>query len=280
MEKIKNILGFLSLSKDGIYSAEIPFSQQEVELKMRSEVASREYSNYFEVISKNHSIPVMDREVKRFLKKIKSNGIILDIGGCWGWHWRNIPIERPDVKVIVVDFLRENLNHAKKFLRDFIGTHVYLVHADATSLPFQDQIFDGVWTVQTFQHIPDFKKACSEAFRVLKSEGTFINYSLNKTPMNRIIYFLLGKKFHSEGKVEGSFFLNRANIAQKEILVDFYGRKNVVEGYSECFFHPDLRITFSGRKNNFLGILDYYYSKIYGLNTLLARQKSFAATRR
>lgn len=131
-------------------------------------------------------------------------------------------------------------------------------------------------TVQTFQHIPDFKKVCSEAFRVLKPEGTFINYSLNKTPMNHIIYFLLGMKFHGEGKVEESFFLNRANIAQKEILVDFYGRKNVVESYSECFFHPDLRLTFSGRKNNFLGILDYY-SKIYGLNTLLARQKNFAA---
>ncbi|EMO07731.1 methyltransferase domain protein [Leptospira borgpetersenii str. Noumea 25] len=119
----------------------------------------------------------------------------MDIGGCWGWHWRNIPKERPDVKVVVIDFLRENLNHAKIFLGNSIGKYVYLVHADATSLPFQDQIFDGVWTVQTFQHIPDFKKTCSEAFRVLKSEGTFINYSLSSTPMNRIIYFLLGKNF-------------------------------------------------------------------------------------
>ncbi|SOR63270.1 hypothetical protein LMANV2_660032 [Leptospira interrogans serovar Manilae] len=49
--------------------AEIPFFEQEVELKMRSEVASREYSNYLEVISKNHSILVMDREVKRFFFK-------------------------------------------------------------------------------------------------------------------------------------------------------------------------------------------------------------------
>ncbi|WP_061221486.1 class I SAM-dependent methyltransferase [Leptospira borgpetersenii] len=277
---MKSILKFLNLSKDRIYSAEIPSSEQEVELKMRSEVASKEYSDYYEVISKNHSIPVMDREVKKFLKKIKHDGIILDIGGCWGWHWRNIPKERPDVKVVVIDFLRENLNHAKIFLGNSIGKYVYLVHADATSLPFQDQIFDGVWTVQTFQHIPDFKKACSEAFRVLKSEGTFINYSLSSTPMNRIIYFLLGKKFHQEGKLEGSFFLNRANDTQKKILTDLYGEQNVTEGYSECFFHPDLRLTFSGRKNNFFGILDYYYSKIYWFNLLLARQKSFTATRR
>ncbi|EMY76281.1 methyltransferase domain protein [Leptospira weilii serovar Ranarum str. ICFT] len=274
------ILKSLKLAKDGIYSAEIPVSEQEVELKMRSEVASKEYSDYSEVISKNHSIPVMDREIKRFLKKIKPNGIILDIGGCWGWHWRNIPNERPDVKVIVVDFLRENLNHAKKFLGDSIGKNVYLLHADATSLPFQDQVFDGVWTVQTFQHIPDFAKACNEAYRVLKLNGTFINYSLNATPLNRIICFLAGKNYHKEGKIEGSFLLNRANKAQKEIVVRLYGTRNVREGYSECFFHPDLRLTFSGRKNNFFGILDYYYSKIYGFNAFLARQKSFKATRR
>ncbi|AXR65038.1 class I SAM-dependent methyltransferase [Leptospira mayottensis] len=277
---MESILRLLNLSRDGIYSAEIPSSEQEAELKMRSEVASKEYSDYYEVISKNHSIPVMDREIKKFLKKIKHNGIILDIGGCWGWHWRNIPKERPDVKVVVIDFLRENLNHAKIFLGNSIGKHVYLVHADATSLPFQDQIFDGVWTVQTFQHIPDFKKACNEAFRVLKKKGTFINYSLSSTPMNRIVYFLLRKKFHQEGKLEGSFFLNRASVTQKKILVDLYGKQNVMEGYSECFFHPDLRLTFSGRKNNFFGILDYYYSKIYWFNLLLARQKSFIATRR
>ncbi|AAN48835.1 hypothetical protein FH593_12950 [Leptospira interrogans] len=58
---------------------------------MRSEVASREYSNYLEVISKNHSILVMDREVKRFFFKIKPNGIILDIGVGIGeiFQWKD-----------------------------------------------------------------------------------------------------------------------------------------------------------------------------------------------
>ncbi|EMJ96558.1 methyltransferase domain protein [Leptospira alstonii serovar Pingchang str. 80-412] len=222
---------------------------------------------------------MMDREIKRFLKKIKPNGVVLDIGGCWGWHWRNLSSERPDVKVIVVDFLRENLKHAKRFLGDSIGKNVYLIHADATSLPFQDQVFEGVWTVQTFQHIPDFKKACSEAYRVLKPNGIFINYSLNATPFNRIIYFLVGKKYHKEGKIEGSFLLNKASKAQKEILIDLYGKRHVWECYSECLFHPDLKLTFTGRRNDFFGILDYYLSKIYGLNAFLARQKSFVATR-
>ncbi|EYU63727.1 hypothetical protein LMANV2_660031 [Leptospira interrogans serovar Manilae] len=51
-------------------------------------------------------------------------------------------MERPDVKVIVVDFPERKFKSRAKVFRDFIGTHVYLVHADVTSLPFQDQIFD------------------------------------------------------------------------------------------------------------------------------------------
>ncbi|AOP33702.1 methyltransferase [Leptospira tipperaryensis] len=277
---MKTILNSLKLSKDGIFSAEIPTSSQDVELKLRSEVASKDYSDYFEAIAKNHSIPVMDREIKRFLKNIGTTGLILDIGGCWGWHWRNISKDRPDVKIIIVDFLRENLTHAQKLLGNAVGESVYLVHADATSLPFSNEVFDGVWTVQTFQHIPDFKKACSEAYRVLKKNGVFVNYSLNITPFNRMIYFLLGKKYHLEGRLEGSFLLNKANKVQKEDLISLYGEGNVKEGYSECFFHPDLRLTFGGRKNNFLGVLDYYFSKILGLNSLFARQKSFEAIRR
>ncbi|TGK24532.1 class I SAM-dependent methyltransferase [Leptospira yasudae] len=277
---MENILKNLKLSKDGIYSADIPSSEQDVELKMRSAVASREYSDYFEEIAKNHSIPVMDKEIVRFLKKIKPNGIILDIGGCWGWHWRNLSKERPDIKVVVVDFLRENLNHAKKFLADSIGKNIFLVHADATSLPFLDQTFDGVWTVQTFQHIPDFRKACHEAYRVLKTDGIFINYSLNLTPFNRIIYAILGKRFHKEGKLEGSFLLNKANVSQKKILIELYGARNVDESYSECLFHPDLKLVFSGQKDNVFGRLDSYLSKLYGFNAFFARQKSFSAVRR
>lgn len=277
MEKILNSLKLLD---DGIYSGTIPKSDQQIELKLRSEVASKEYSNYFNEISKNHSIPVMDSEVKDFLRKIERNGVILDIGGCWGWHWRTISKDRPDVKVVIVDFLKENLNHAKKFLEDSIGKSVYLVHADATLLPFPEQSFAGVWSVQTFQHIPNFQQACAEAYRVLKAKGTFVNYSLNITPLNRFVYFILRKKYHKEGKLEGSFLLNKANDSQKKIVEDLYGKGNIKVGYSECFFHPDLKLIFSGKPGSIFGKIDYYFSKIPLLNSFSARQKSFEAIRK
>ena len=61
---------------------------------------------------------------------------------------------RPDVGVLIVDFVRSNLPHARNILGDLVGGQVALMHADATALPFavdsSFQDFDGVWTVQTF----------------------------------------------------------------------------------------------------------------------------------
>ena len=83
---------------------------------------------------------------------------------------------RPDVGVLIVDFVRSNLPHARNILGDLVGGQVALMHADATALPFavdsSFQDFDGVWTVQTFQHIPAYDKAVVEAYRVLKGGGT------------------------------------------------------------------------------------------------------------
>ena len=126
-------------------------------------VASKNYDNYLYSVSKSHSIPVMDHEVEKFLKKMPEKSIILDIGGCWGWHWRKIKISRPDVKIIIIDFVRSNLIHAKNVLGELIGSQIELVHADATNLPFKINNtfkgFNGIWTVQTLQHIPNFSKA-------------------------------------------------------------------------------------------------------------------------
>ncbi|EQA35529.1 methyltransferase domain protein [Leptospira inadai serovar Lyme str. 10] len=274
-----DIFKFLSDSKDGVYSSDLPKSIQLEEIKLRSEVAAQEYTDYLFAISTSHSIPVMDLEVAKFLRKIPKNGIILDIGGAWGWHWRNIKNVRPDVSIVIIDFIRENLVHAKKMVGPLIGDQVFLVHGDATSLPFPDQVFDAVWTVQTFQHIPDFKRACEEAYRILKVGGIFVNYSLLKTPLIRFIFSLFGKKYHIEGEMPNKFYLARANKNQKNILSQVFKSKVTVK-YSECFFHPELRTTFTGRKGSLFGKLDYLISKIPVLNAVFARQASFSATKK
>ena len=171
--KLKNLLQKQSFDFEGIYSSPIATLQdQAVEKALRESVAALRYDNYLDAISCSHSLAVMDHEVDRFLAKIPQGGLILDIGGCWGWHWRRLAMTRPDLGVLIIDFVRSNLPHARNILGDLVGDQVALMQADATALPFMVdssfQGFDGVWTLQTFQDIPAYDKALSEAFRILR----------------------------------------------------------------------------------------------------------------
>jgi len=115
--------------------------------------------------------------------------------------------------VLIVDYIRANLLHAKSLLSGQINQSVFLVHGDATSRAFPDESFNAVWTVQTFQHIPNFEQAVGEAYRVLKPKGVFSNYSLNVQP--QLICRLLGKTYVTAGLVPGNFWLARASSIAK-----------------------------------------------------------------
>lgn len=272
--------GFQLTEADGVYSE---FSSknlmQEDEIKFRQKIADKQCDDYFLTLAKSHSIPVMDYEVERFLSMIPKDGLILDVGGCWGWHWRKLQTQRPDVSVVIVDFVRENFYHAKCLLKELVGKQVVLMHADATHLPFDDadktkMSFDAVWSVQTFQHIPDFEAAISEAYRVLKPAGIFSNYSLHRTPLNKLIYRIFGKHMHTDGLFDGMYLLNRACDEQRDIVTKIFG--NAIDRYTECLFHPDLKFSFTGKENSIFGRIDSALSDYY-FSRWIARQRCYEA---
>jgi ubiquinone/menaquinone biosynthesis C-methylase UbiE len=165
---IQNIFKTTQYFEGDIFGNPALSEGQAIEIKLRESVAGEIYEDYLLEVSRHHSVPVMDAEVLRFLEKIPHGGLVCDVGGCWGWHWRNIANIRPDVNIVIVDFIRPNLLHARTLLANLIGNNVYLVHGDATNLEFKDSVFDGFWTVQTFQHIPNLVGAVKEAHRVLE----------------------------------------------------------------------------------------------------------------
>ena len=275
------LINKFTVDSDGIYCQVLSdiSSSQSVEKSLRERIAADSYDNYLQVISNSHSIPVMDCEVDRFLLNMPHGALILDIGGCWGWHWRHLARKRPDVGVVIMDFVRSNLIHAKNVLGDLVGRQVVLIHADATALPFviDDGFsgFDGIWTVQTFQHIPDYNKALREAYRVLKTHsGLFANYSLNVQPPVRWLYRLFGRNYITKGDVPGAFWLARASEEQKMFIEEVFGSK-VSERWSEILFTPELHFLFPGRAGSRLGQLDSLLSNNFGFLRCLARQHSF-----
>ena len=216
------ILSNLKFDENGIYCQNFSNIDQKMKIKMRRSIAKVNYKDYLSIISKHHSIKVMDKEVGIFVRKIPKNGLILDVGGCWGWHWRKLFSYRPDIKVIILDFVKENLLHAKKILGNKINKNFFLVHGDGTNLNFEDNTFDGWWSVQTLQHIPNFEKATKEAWRVLKKGGHFANYSLNNQLMIKIIWFLFGKKYHTSGHVKNQFYLELASNHQFLLIEEIF----------------------------------------------------------
>jgi len=259
---------------DGFYGYVSDYSDQETEKNLRENVANQQYLNYLDEIQKSHSIPVMDAEAVLFLKSIPQNGWILDIGGCWGWHWRNVLQQRPDVKVVILDFIRQNLSHAKIILKDGLDKNFYLVHGNALSLDFDNDSFDGVWSVQTTQHIPNYRNVLLEVFRVLKAKGTFADYNLNIAKLTQFIYQLLGRKYHLEGKYQDSFFLRRSNKNSRDLVSEIFG-SNVKCRYTEILFSPELRIPLGSKKHSVIGKLDSQISRFGVLFNFIARQESF-----
>jgi len=265
----------MTLGPDGIWGDVNDYGDQEDEKKLRQSVAKQVYSDYLLEISTHHSIPVMDREIEKFLGRIPDGGVVLDIGGCWGWHWRKISTQRPDITVVIVDLIRENLLHAKEVLKEQVtNKKVLLVHGNACSLEFESETFDGVWSVQTTQHIPDFSVACAEAFRVLKKKGIYWDYGLNNATLVSLVYKLFRRVYHLDGVIGGVFFLRRMNDSVIRIVSDTFHSEPVVR-YSEILFTPDFGLPIGGKENSFIGNFDSRLTSKFFMLKFVARQCSF-----
>lgn len=269
-----SFLDNLNFGQDGIYGDNIASDAQSVEITLREEVADNATNDYMSMIANSHSIPVMDYEVNKMLRLLPKNAVVLDVGGCWGWHWRNILDIRPDVKIVIVDFVRANLLHAKKVLGDLINSSVFLLHNDATCLDIPDNAIDCYWSVQALQHIPDFNKAIDEAYRVIRPGGLFFNYSLNDQPIIRWLYKIMKKQYVVKGNMQNSFYICRASIEQRLYIENTF-QQRVVERWSEIIFKPELHITSAGNDGSILGKLDSKLSNNWGVFSSIARQKSY-----
>ena len=58
--------------------------------------------------------------------------------------------------------------------------------ADALSLPFEDDSFDLVWTLESGEHMPDKEQFLAECYRVLQPGGTFLMATWCHRPTNSL----------------------------------------------------------------------------------------------
>lgn len=268
---MRQLLSTLKQNRDGIYTYDFEVESQVDELDVRLAVA-KSSQDYFLQISQSHSIPVMDREIEIFLKKIPHNGVVLDVGGGWGWHFRHCLDLRPDISVIILDMLIENLHIAKTLLKNKMK-NVYLVHGTATDLPFPSNSISGFWSVQALQHVPEFDKAVIEAYRVLKVGGIFANYSLQPNTVAEKIRKLVGLNSGRSEESGPKFFLSKASFEQTEFIEKTFAGLSQTR-FTEVLFEPTLKLTFPGKEGSLLGYIDSRLSSERSYLSKFARQKS------
>jgi len=195
------------------------------------------------IVSLHHSTSVMSRRAKAFRSKISQPEWILDVGSGTSYYWAGTF----GGKLILIDFVFGNLKTAQLLLEG--QGDILFVQADASRLPVKDASLSGIWSVQVTQHFPDTVMApfLDEVKRVLKQRFLVEVYNLNPAPLHRAIYRLLGKKLHVKGW-QGEMLLNRLNGEELATLWQkVLPTGGVTIGYSELFFHPDLRMRPGGR---------------------------------
>lgn len=132
---------------------------------------------------------------------IKKTSTILEIGFANGYLIKKILSKTPE-KVYGIDISEDMVNNTKKKLKkDVENKKIELKVADVKDLPFENDLFDRIYTVNTMYFWDNPGKSFLEIKRTLKEGGIFLNclhskealsnskvteYNFNKYSINEI----------------------------------------------------------------------------------------------
>mgnify|MGYP004505847039 FL=1 len=127
------------------------------------------------------------RAVKKFVCKL-DGARILDIGFGNGVTIKKLS-KSINAKFYGVDISADMVEKAKRENRDGVNTNkVILQQGKAEELPYNDDFFDTVYTVNTIYFWEDTAKVLDEVRRVLKDGGNFICTFYTKGYLDKLPY--------------------------------------------------------------------------------------------
>ncbi|NNM58554.1 MAG: methyltransferase domain-containing protein [Legionellales bacterium] len=115
---------------------------------------------------------------------LRADDSVLEVGIGYGggpaWVARNNPLS----KIVGIDIFEKHIKAAQRNFQHELETYPYLSYqqAVAENIPFADNTFNKIYTIEAFQHFVDQKKFIGEAFRTLKPGGKLgiSSFFLNK----------------------------------------------------------------------------------------------------
>ncbi len=100
--------------------------------------------------------------------------------------------------------------------------------ADALNMPFADNQFDLVWSLESGEHMPDKTKFLQECYRVLKPDGTFILATWCHRPTNSLAGELTEAEKQHLAEIYRVYCLPYViSLSEYEAIADDCGLKNI-----------------------------------------------------
>jgi SAM-dependent methyltransferase len=133
---------------------------------------------------------VYERQFERILSRItgKPDSSLLQIG-CGRGQFLNKTAEAFEsarMRLYGLDISSGLVEVKRKY-----GKKIDWIVGDGENLPFPDRIFDFIVYNGSLHHMPDFRRALHEAFRVMRLDGHIILYEPISTFFSRTIHHLL-----------------------------------------------------------------------------------------
>jgi arsenite methyltransferase len=120
----------------------------------------------------NHHLNITEKTLRRM--NLRAGERVLDLGCGSGWATRllaRIVADGPQGtgQVIGLDIADEMVRQARATSKDF--ENVMFVQGSAAQIPWEENYFDKVLSVESFYYYPDQDRALAELFRVMAPHG-------------------------------------------------------------------------------------------------------------